>query len=228
MSVTDVYPSTDAFGPMVSRGAVASAVINELSLPAVGNDGVTGQASRLTYYIAEAERQYGLTPRTIQVPSTLGYRVGVDFETYLEEQFPVIIVTAHPDGGPQALDTNKVIGQDFTVGIAAICNGPDEATATQTADIYGIAITNLIGQRGGLQGVATNTRFTVYPDVDFPDPDDRAIARCRMTFVTKVAPVLNFHYGPISFAFDQYATPGPTLPTVTLSSTSVTLTATEG
>jgi hypothetical protein len=191
-------------GPLVSRLAVEQAVISTLQNPPVPN----GNWPLLTYFLAETERQYGLAAQTLTPPGPESIRGGMDFETFREDQFPLVIVVAEPYGEPERPDP-VTYTQVFDVQIAATVQAQIEDDTRAYADAYGIAVAGALLKFGGLGGLASRTWLAGFPRLEFPDLDMRTIIRSVSTFRTVVDAVLTEGGGPtIPWPSDPYSAPG--------------------
>lgn len=194
---------TDALGPLIDRFHVEHAVLDTLRKPPVD-----GGKPRIAYYLADVERQRGLKARSLPLPpAEESYRGGMDFETFKEDQFPLLIAVVKPDGPPIPLDTLRTYGQGFSVQVAATVDAETEDEARALADRYGIAVAGAILAHGSLGIGATNTSLTGFPDPEFPDVDMRAIIRSIVTFTTYIAPVIDGSATPWSWSTDPYQIP---------------------
>jgi hypothetical protein len=194
--------SVSTFGPMVGRSDVVNGVLYQLQSTTVG----------LVFYLSERERRLGLAPRTLGAPGVSSYRGGLDFTTYGDDEFPLIIVVVQPEGLPER-HAGGLYNQAFRIQAAALVQHQTEQEAIDLADHYGIALTSCISQNGALGNLATATRLIGYPVTDFPNPDRRVITRATVTLRTIISPVLGDQYGPWPGAPpgpypDPYALPG--------------------
>lgn len=210
---------SDQFGAFVSRGSVERAVLELLqSSPAGLNPPL------ILYYLAEAERQEGLEPHTLDPPRT--YRGGVDFTVFQGDEFPAIIALVAPMGTPERHERAEY-AQWFEVQAAALVSAENEDDARPLADAYGIALAALVAQNGGLgpsrvsagEPFAIKTNLGAFPSVEFAvnATTARNLLRTTVTFQTLVQPVLT-ERGPGQFQADPYGVPldTPTVETITV------------
>ena len=203
---------TDAFGIFVSPWDVERAVINVLRTPPPG-----GAQALLVYYVAEWERNEGLTARTIpQPPGTDSYRGGVDADTMQAEWFPMVHVVVQPDSGPTMLDT-FTYGQTFRTTITATYGDDDEKTARMVAQAYAICAAKLMVDQGGLGIGVTHTAITRMPTLSLLAPSNRQVLRSVVELESSVMPVLT-QGGPNIWQPDAYDSPlaFPTVETVNI------------
>lgn len=198
---------SDVFGLLFSRNQVERALLDLLQNPPVGPNDQVGTAPRIVYYLAEVERQTGLTPHTLPTPpGPDSYRGGLDFNTLRAEWFPLLTVLAQPLGDAGALDTTSY-GQGYQIQVAATVGDDSEDTARLIADSYGIAVTGAILQHGSLGIGATTTILTRMPSTKLLSPANRQVARSVSVFATQIKPVIT-NAGPIDWPSDPYAAAG--------------------
>ena len=168
-------------------------------------------------YIADYEREYGFTPRSLPVPPTPeSIHGGIDFETFSAELLPELIVVTQPVG-PVERYGEGTYGQWFSLDVAAIVTYEGSQDQTRMlADAYGTAIQKLIPQQGGFgylpDGVttfATRTRLQSAYALYFPDGTVRDIIRAVLMTRTFVENLVDDRSGPQVPPLDPYATPGP-------------------
>lgn len=207
------------FGQLVSRASIVQAILTLLTEPPA-----QGAGPLLLYYLADVERQLGLTPRTLPVPpGPSSYRSEVDFETFQAEWLPLIGVDAQPTGRVERHEGGEY-GQWYQVQAAAIVADDDEDQARTYADAYAIAIAAAIVQNGSLGGIATRTLLTTAPMVEYVNPDVRQVSRATVQLQTYVQPVLVEYAGkPMSWPADPYSIPEdwPEVETVNIAETMV-------
>lgn len=207
------------FGRLVSRASIVQAILTLLTEPPE-----PGAAPLLLYYLADVERQLGLTPKSLGMPpGPSSYRSEVDFETFQAEWLPLIGVDAQPTGRVERHEGGEY-GQWYLVQACAIAADDDEDQARIYADAYAIALAAAVVQNGSLGGIADRTVLTTAPNVEYVNPDVRQVSRATVQLQTYVQPVLVEYAGkPVSWPADPYAVPEdwPEIETVTTTETMV-------
>lgn len=200
---------SDSLGTLVSLWQVEQALIGVLQDPPP----TPATMPRVTYYLAEVERQTGLPPQTLPLPpGPSSYRGGVDADTMMAEWFPMITVIVEPDGAPQYLD-GYTVSQVLRAQVVAKTGDDSEDTARMIADAYGAAIARCVLDAGTLGGVAAQTRLTSGPTTSLLDAANaRQVVICTVEFSILIAPMFTLG-APLSWAASPYTTP-PALPEV--------------
>lgn len=106
---------------------------------------------------------------------------GLDFQTWMPERGPGVIVNAKPTDESILLGSGQYY-QWYDVSVATIVQAGDEDEARRLADLYGAAVAVLIGQHGDLAGLSENTTMTMAPTTSFPDKDERRFAMSESSF----------------------------------------------
>lgn len=186
---------TDIYGPFVSRGVIQAAALSLLS-------------ARITEYIAEVERQFGLAARTIPLPpGPSSYRRGVsDTDLFQAEWLPAIFVECQPLNPPERAGAGDY-GQWFELRCSAIFADDDENVAAQRADQYGMAIYAAIAQHGSLGGKVSKTVATGAPDIEYLDPKIRQVVKSVCVFRSWVDVSVTEQGGLATVPSNPYSTP---------------------
>jgi hypothetical protein len=178
------------FGPMVAPSDVERAVVSTI-------------ATWLDTYLNELERLQGLAlrflPRPPDTASIDGDSIygGVDHNSWQEDFCPAVIVVVQPAGSTE-LEASSGYGQTYEVEIGSVIHGDDEDNARTIAGYYATAIAALLVQQSSLGGLATRTRLTTSPHVEFLDPDRMRIAHGLCTVEVFVQPILDEKTGPLT------------------------------
>ncbi len=167
-------------------------------------------------YIADYERQKGLTARSLPVPPTpQSIHGGIDFTTFSSELMPEIIVVAQPRGDAER-SQDGTYGSWYTVEVGAIVYVEGDQDRTRLlADAYGTALEKLIPQQGAWgqnpdgEPFATRTRLRTAYGVVFPDVEVRDIVRATVGAETFVWQLVSDFIGPLEPPADPYAVPLP-------------------
>lgn len=206
---------TSVFGAIVGREQVEQAVLSVLRTPPSGSS-----FPLIAYYVAEVERQRGLSPQTIPLPpGPSSYRGAVnDFDTFEDEWAPMLSVIAEPVGIAERQQDGSY-GSEYEIRIAALVTGEDEDAARLLADRYGAALMACVAQHGGLGTrvdfetgttvpFAAKTIVETVSETSFPNPRMRRLVQATVTLHAFVDRVVQ-EPGPISFPANPYVTPSP-------------------
>src|SRR5205814_8604005 len=102
----------DLFGPIRATWELEQAAVETLSI-------------WFPTYLAELERQIGLTNKTIPRPPTPeSYHGGVDLESYFQDELPEVVVVVNPLGPPErSASAGYVQGYELQVGCLWVGTG---------------------------------------------------------------------------------------------------------
>lgn len=191
--------SLQVFGRLLDVSEVEEAVIAALEL-------------WLPTYIAEVERQRGMTPESMPMPRS--YSTVNEFVKWTEDQLPTIIVVS-----PGLAPTDPKREGDGTyrawyrVGVAVIAAARDRETTRRISKLYIAAIRGAILQHAGLGDLeAAGIRWTNERNSDIPDEAGRTLGSGAVTFDIEMRGVINDRLGPAEPFDDPYD--DPTWPTV--------------
>lgn len=180
----------DFFGPLVSPEDVIQAALATLRV-------------WLPEYCAEVERKHSLQPKTIPRPPTEEcFHGGVDFESWIGEDLPEVIVTCKPSGDPERSGSvGYTQGYELKlgclwVGVGSTLAEHAEDEARMVASYLGAA-SMLLVQQPTLGGLTERLVMTASPDVTLPNPEQRAIAQVVTGFEVWVAQILDENAGPV-------------------------------
>jgi hypothetical protein len=170
------------FGPLIGLPDVETAILDTLR-------------AWLPTYLSELERQKGLQPRSLgRPPAADSYHGGDDFDSWEEDSTPEVIVVCEPTG--EAERTAAGVFQWYEVQVGCVLIADDEDIARNQAGHWGTA-SMLLAQQGSLGGFAQETVIVGSPKVEFPNPDERRLARAVATFHVWVGPIIDPNAGPI-------------------------------
>jgi hypothetical protein len=213
----------DQFGPIVGVEDVSEAVVDTLRL-------------WMPDYLAERERKTGLQPKRIPRPPTPeSYHGGVDFNSWIGEQAPEIMVVVKPSGAPQSSSLGYT--QAYSIQVGCLCVGYGglfaeraEDDARITASHYG-AVAMLLIQQPTLNELVERIRLTAAPDPSLPDPERRAITQIVTGFSGWVSQIIT-EDGPVGLTPQEapgYEGPEqPFQPKSVAETVDVTVTTTQG
>jgi hypothetical protein len=174
---------TDAiFGQITGHPAVEFAVLDTLE-------------AWVPYMLRVIERREGFPPRTLTSPPGRGsYKGGLDFESWEEEDLPTVIAVVQPEGDAQR--SVEGYSQFFSVEVGVIVQTESEDESRALAGHLGTAVMVTLAQHGDLGGLASFTRLTSAPVLDFPDPEQRTFIRARIAFRSLVTGLVDDLAGP--------------------------------
>jgi hypothetical protein len=195
-------------GPMIGPWNVEQATVATLEL-------------WMPYYLVAVERwnsiQLGSLPRP---PAPESFHGGDDFDGWQQALLPSLIVVTGPAGDTERAAAGDY-GQMFETQVAAVIIGDTEDDGRRIASLYGTAAAAAISQHGSLGQQVDKTRMTLSPKVQFPNADERRIARAVMTFEMWVGVILTEQGGPKVPPGDPLT---PEAPWFTVTSTEVDVT----
>ena len=129
----------------------------------------------LPTYIAELERQYNLTVRTIARPKD--YQIGRNADNWPEDALPLVLLTCNQMADPEQ-DTDSV-GYWFEFTGNIVVQSVDEDDSQRVASFIGAALMALIHQKRKLGGLAETTDVG---DLTLLDMGDQARTRAIAAF----------------------------------------------
>lgn len=137
-------------------------------------------------YFAEAERQFGLEPRTLPVPEAGQFTtVREQFEKWPEDQTPAVLVIAPGLAGTPRMEADRSLTAPVAIGVATIVGAPgwEPGVATEAAQIMGVALRELMLQLppDGLDVDGVELRDERYGDV--PADNERTMGSARIVMV---------------------------------------------
>lgn len=162
----------------------------------------------LPAYVAEIERQRGITPRTIPLPRSWGHVN--EFYKFTEEQLPSVIVVS--PGTAASEPKQKGDGSYhswYRVGVAVVAAGRDRETTRRISKLYVAAVRGAILQHQTLGDFgAEGIRWMGDRNQDVPDEQGRTLGSGAVMFDVEVKDVINSRFGPLTPPDDPYANEG--------------------
>lgn len=140
----------------------------------------------LPTYMAETEAQEGMALRSVpRPPGNEFYYGGLDFESEIPGELPVVIVVVKPDR--TAEKSARAYVQAYELKVGAIVIGDSEEEARMRAGVYGSALL-LLGHIGSLGGLATETTLiqAAKPEWVSAEQSARRMIRSVLTYQTLV------------------------------------------
>lgn len=136
----------------------------------------------LPMYLAEVDRQRGLTPGFTSTPKAWEVVSALDLST--EPQMPAIYIVSPGMAEPPAKEGNGNVRATWELNVAAVVAGPDQASTEKLAKRYASAIATCLMDKPSLGD--PNVRGTDYQGDSYNDlPADerrtKAIAYVRFT-----------------------------------------------
>lgn len=178
------------YGPLISTEDVVEAAVTTLRL-------------WMREYIASVERSHQLQRGTIPRPPTPeSYHGGNDFDSWIAEDAPEIMVVAKPSGEPE-LSASAGYTQGYELQVGCLCIGKGSELAERAEDDARIvcshlgAASMLLVQQPTLGGLTERLRMTGAPDITFPDPERRAVQQVVTTFEVWVSSIIREDAGPV-------------------------------
>lgn len=180
------------FEPIITRTQITEATraVLEAWLPA---------------YVAEIERQNGLDPEDLPVPTSFVTRTSFA-QWDVEAATPAILIVSPGIINPQIL-TSGLRGEpagdgqgrwralwDLTVG--AIVSGEDPGEIQEKADLYAAAIRACLLQRQPLPDVDGRLRWTGEDYEGIPEVESLGVASARVRFECLIPNAVDAHAGP--------------------------------
>jgi hypothetical protein len=163
-------------------------------------------------YLAEAERQRDLDPKTIPVFKT--YSQVNEFRNWADDETPVcVIVSPGLNGKPLRKGRGEYMG-NFTLGVAAIVQANQRENTNKLSRVYGAVIRQLLLQQAGMGGLVTGITWEDEKYNDVPESEDRAQASAQVLFTVEVPGIVDSSKGIIAPSEDPYGT-GSEDPTAT-------------
>ncbi len=153
-------------------------------------------------YLAEAERQAGLDPRTL--PEIKTFTQVNEFRNWAQDETPVCVLVS-----PGLSDKPKKKGDgwymaSFDVGVAIIVQANNRENTNNLADIYGPILRQLILQQAGYGGLISGIDFEDERYNDVPETEDRAQASVQVIFSVEVPGMVNDKLGVTEPSDDPY------------------------
>lgn len=178
----------------------------------------------LTTFIAEAERQFGIPPRTVPVPRLGQFTVSRDeFQKYPEDQTPAILVMAPGLAGEPRRESDRSLTAPVALAFGVVAASPfvDDNAAAEVAQVIGLSIRELVLR---LPPEDLDVIAVTLIDERYGDIEKRSMGSARIVFQVDVAGWSPGKGGPVDRIVppaDPYLPPGdyPTVQTtfVTLS-----------
>lgn len=156
-------------------------------------------------YLAEAERENGLKPRTL--PNFETYEHVNEFRNWADDETPVCIIVS-----PGLAETKQKGAGEYTgvfdLGVAAIVGANNRENTDKLADLYGPILRQLLLQQAGLGGVATGIDYIDEKYNDVPDGQDSPLSSAQVIFTVEVPGIVNGRKGTIAPSEDPYGDDG--------------------
>jgi hypothetical protein len=148
-------------------------------------------------YLAEVERQKGITVRSLPRPRSWTRRN--EFERWPEDQIPAIIVVSPGLSDPPMGTGNGAFRADWDLGIAVVAEGQQTNSTRDLVGYYTAAIRALIIQRPSLGGFAMGVIWTGERYDDISDTEiGRTMASGQVLFQVTVEGIVSTKAGPVT------------------------------
>jgi hypothetical protein len=143
-------------------------------------------------FVAEAERQFGIPPRSVPVPAAGQFTsTSATFEKWPEDQTPAVLVIAPGLTGKPRREADRSLTAPVAVGLGFLCGtGHGSAANREAAQLYAAAYSELmlrmpltlLGERLGVEAVEyVDERYN-----DIPGNREKMLAASRLVFVINV------------------------------------------
>lgn len=188
---------------------VVDAIFGQLQGPWTIEAAAVGTLERWTWatYLQELEKQNGLAPNTIQVPSK--FYGAADLTDYDQERMPAVIAICEaPQGEPEYYASVGYM-QTYRLITAVAIENEDEDLGRQYADLYATALQGVMMQQFASDNptLVQNIRAASSPSAGLPDPDMRLVYVGQCSFDVWVGPTVDPTLGPPYPITDQGAVP---------------------
>lgn len=152
----------------------------------------------LETYLAEVERQEGLDPRTLPVPSEGAYLTRDDdrLEREPEDDGPTVIIMTPGTAATPAVDGDGAYRARWPVNIAVVAEARDQNSTSDLAGYYAGAVRALLVQQGSLMGFANGTTWKGERYGALPADASESIATAINVFEVDISDVVTRGGGP--------------------------------
>lgn len=149
-------------------------------------------------YLAEVERQEGLDPRSLPVPSEGAYLTRDDdrLERESEDSGPTVIIMTPGTAATPAVDGDGEFRARWAVNVAVIAEARDEESTSDLAGYYAGVVRALLVQQGSLMGFAGGTTWKGERYGALPADASESIATAINVFEVEVSGVVTRGAGP--------------------------------
>lgn len=146
-------------------------------------------------YLAEVERQAGITAGSMQRPR--GFVTSPSLDKWPEDQLPALLVISIGLSEPPLRSGDGRFRARWDMGLACIVSARKQEEARSLAMLYMAALRALFVQRPSLGGNAAGTVWTgeSYESLDFDDV--RTLMAGIASFTVEVADVVTANAGPL-------------------------------
>lgn len=164
-------------------------------------------------FIAEAERQFGIEPRSIPVPQEGQYTTVRDtFEKWPEDQTPCVLIISPGVAGTGRMEADRTITGAVGIALGVIASSAFEGAGAETAQIIGVALRQLLLSTVPIEGIqlAEPPELVQEGYGDIPASGERTMGSSRLGFVFHVKSWAAFGGGPLDRETppdDPYAPP---------------------
>lgn len=187
------------YGKWIAPRHVEQAIIDHLVL-------------RGAEYIAEAERQFGIEPRSIPVPQEGQFTTVRDtFEKWPEDQTPVVLIMSPGVSSAPRRETDRSLTAPVAIALGVIVSSGFPGAGAEAAQIIGTAFKNLMLQLppAGLDTAGVELQVEAYGDI--PAAGERTMGSSRIGFHVWVKNWAALGGGPLDRNApppDPYVAPG--------------------
>lgn len=190
--------SVEVFGEILLGSNVEQAVIANLK-------------TWFPTYLAEVERQEGVTAHSIPEPRS--YDTVNDFQKWPENQLPAVVVVSPGLAGLPMTEGDGRTRAAWIVGIAVVASAKDKRSTQNLAKLYAAVVRTLMLQQQSLGGIGMGTSWRHESYTDIPASDERTLGSCQVIFEVDIGDVVHARMGLAQPPDDPYS-PDPEWPTV--------------
>ena len=150
-------------------------------------------------YLAELERQQSIHPKKSipRPPTPESIHGGIDFENWIEEELPVMIIKVTDPVGEVEYHASEGYTACYEVQVGCIVKAEEEDVARKWASYYGAVSMLLVQQGGNIGSFVERTRLVTAPKIEFVDPEERRLARAVTTFHIWISELIVEDAGPV-------------------------------
>jgi hypothetical protein len=154
----------------------------------------------LPTYLAEVERQRGLTPPFYKRPASYGIQQGM--EKWPEDGLPHVLVVATGNNDEPTRDGRGKGRARWYIGVAVVVGNVNKALTRRMAYRYAAAVRALLVQKQSLDGALDgNVRGLDWVDGranEMEPNDERTVWASRQVFTLEVDDVVSHNRGPVT------------------------------
>jgi hypothetical protein len=160
----------------------------------------------LPTYLAEIERQKGITAGSLQAPRS--YVTRNEFTKWPEDQLPALVVVNFGTAGDPKREGGGEYRVPWTLGVGAVLGARDKPFTHRLTRLYGSAIVAAILQHQSLGEYAESTHWDQMSFNDINERQGRTLASIQSIYTVSVRETINALEGPIQPVVPPTTDPG--------------------